>query len=136
MIGAGEHLGVAGRVAVGPDLSVLEPLRRKPLAQTSLLLRAAAVLAYETPREPALRVALEHGAHDAVDLEQAAERNEVRVERGGGEDDRVAQLAVAAQTGSRVAAEAPVGHLPREPLAETIERVLRRDPRATSTRAP
>jgi hypothetical protein len=121
VVGSRKELGVAGRVSVRPQLCVDEACAGEPFAHATGLLGAAAVGPEEPPGEAAVRVALEPRADDPGDTEALGEWDEVRLERGRGEDYRVAELAVATESRGRVVAQPRVHELPRELGAEEVE---------------
>ena len=121
MVGEREQRVVARGVPVGPELGPVETTLGEERPYASRLLRAAAVRAGEAPGETPVCAALERRAHHLLDAEQSCERNEVGVERGRGEHDRVAQLPVAAEPRARVVAQTGGRDLGRELGPETVD---------------
>ena len=121
MVGEREQCVVTCGVTVGPQLGAVEPALGKERADAPRLLGAAAVRPVEQPGEEAVGAAVESGADDLVDAEQSRERQEVGVEGRRGEHDRVAQLAMAAESRGGVLAEARRGHLGGELGSETVD---------------
>ena len=121
VVGGGEELGIAGRVAVGPELCVDEARAREPFVRSAGLFRAAAVGSAKPARKAAVRVALEPRADDGVDPESLAERDEVLLQRGRREDHGVAERRVSAKPRRRVVAQPRVDELALELDAEQVE---------------
>jgi hypothetical protein len=123
VIGQLEERLVVVRVAVGPELRVLEPACGEVGAHTARLLRPATVCAVEPPRQPAIVPALQARAYRRVGPEQVRERHEVRVERRRREKHGVAELAVPAEPFSRVLAKPRRSHLVGELGAQAVDPV-------------
>ena len=105
MVGEREQRVVARGVPVGPELGPVETTLGEERPYASRLLRAAAVRAVEASGETPVHTTLERGAHHLLHAEESCERQEIRIERGRGEHDRVAQLLVAAKPRARVVAQ-------------------------------
>ena len=93
MIGVVEQRLVVRRIAVRPELGVVQPAFGEERADASRLLRAAAVRPVEPSGEEAVGAAAESRADDIVDTEELRQRQEVGIEGGRGERDGVTQLA-------------------------------------------
>jgi len=121
MVGEREQRVVTSGVAVGPELGAVEPAFGEERANAPCLLGAAAVRPVEAPGQEPVGAALEPRAEHLVDLEQLTDRQEIGIERGRREHDRVTERLMAAEAGGRVGTEARRDHLRRVLGAEVLD---------------